>query len=403
MREMWALVRNNQVIQTGLPSQWVLKNGGQNGALFLMENDALGLSTLKSEDFYPMENDIPTYNSETHYAEHDTYEIVVETGEIIKVIDHYKAVKIPTPPHIYPTLQSQFVKEITLDVVTPKIDILIPEGCKVIKLTTKIQSDGATSNLAVYFNGDDENLSYQQNEIVAQNLSITSKNVETDFIKLDNTLIDCTIGNGMATGDIIIYNEGDFKNFSCKFITAEDYNIQQKNVDGKWNNSNSINKVTFLSKANNFNIGSRLILWAETFGLTNTFTPVWLFDEEKLSNYYYTTNNDGYVKIYESGEIVIVQEWQTDGNNQRYYTRVSEEDGTYRVYENGFEILATPTEGWRTINQNEPQVAVDLNEVLMILKNNVSVQTLKILTKEQSLLLDALIADYKTHFPDAPF
>lgn len=72
-------VEDNQVIQTGLPSTGVLRDGSTVSGYNLLDE-----TTLRNEGWLPLEENRPEYNIETQYLEFQGYEILVD-----KVIANY--------------------------------------------------------------------------------------------------------------------------------------------------------------------------------------------------------------------------------------------------------------------------------------------------------------------------
>lgn len=80
-------IENGQIVKYNLPQTGYLKNGQSVSGYNLLDAE-----TLKQEGWLPLIEEMPVYNSETQYLQHDGY--VIETE---RVISRYKVVDIVIP------------------------------------------------------------------------------------------------------------------------------------------------------------------------------------------------------------------------------------------------------------------------------------------------------------------
>jgi len=100
----YAKVENGQVVSTNLPKVGKLRDGRS-----VSGYDLLGEEVLKSEGWLPLEENIPTYNNETQYLQHNGYAI-----EVNRVVSNYIVVDIPIPepqPYI-PTIEEKLEQQV---------------------------------------------------------------------------------------------------------------------------------------------------------------------------------------------------------------------------------------------------------------------------------------------------
>ena len=76
----YAKVENDQVIEVGLPETGILKDGSTVSGYNLLDEE-----TLKSEGWLPIEENKPSYNTETQYLQFADYTIQAD-----KVIANYE-------------------------------------------------------------------------------------------------------------------------------------------------------------------------------------------------------------------------------------------------------------------------------------------------------------------------
>lgn len=81
---MYALIKNGEVVQVGLPSRGVINGVTVSNYHLLPE------ATLLSLGWLPYTENIPEHNAETHTVTLDNYEILDEG-----VVGHYEAVMLP--------------------------------------------------------------------------------------------------------------------------------------------------------------------------------------------------------------------------------------------------------------------------------------------------------------------
>lgn len=95
----YAKIENGQVVSTNLPSVGVLKNG-----CTVSGYDKLDVQTLKSEGWYPLGIDTPSYDESIQYLKFSGYDIGVD-----KVTMMYEVVE--KPPLDLSTLKQQKIQE----------------------------------------------------------------------------------------------------------------------------------------------------------------------------------------------------------------------------------------------------------------------------------------------------
>ncbi len=90
----YALVENNQVTKVGLPQTGYLKDGCSVSGYNLLDHE-----TLLQEGWLPLLDEPPEYDHDTHYLQHDGYDI---QGD--EVVVRYEIVEIPPQPVSEPPL-----------------------------------------------------------------------------------------------------------------------------------------------------------------------------------------------------------------------------------------------------------------------------------------------------------
>lgn len=95
----YAKVENGQVIQVGLPTTGILKDGSTVSGYNLLPEDI-----LREEGWLPLIDNPPVYDTETEYLEHTGYAV----GETEVVVNYTIKLK-PTPQPPQPTIEEYLV------------------------------------------------------------------------------------------------------------------------------------------------------------------------------------------------------------------------------------------------------------------------------------------------------
>lgn len=246
------------VQQVGLPTNWKNKDGSVTAGFFLLGQQAAAgeqeaVTELLSKSWFPVENDIPTFDGTTQEVKLSGYEVLAD-----KVIAHYTVHALPPPPPYVPTIDERVLKlegtTVTLGSDTYNVIIPITAPSKRITIQADMSSPLSNSDVTIKLNGDID-FNYSYSTLSTQNQSVESSFANSDSIRMTTALIGADFGN--VSGEIVISNGvGSIKNISCQYSIYDGIDVKQKYITGTWTSQAPITTVSLCAKSDMFKAGS---------------------------------------------------------------------------------------------------------------------------------------------------